>query len=161
MQSVVQKYLSVNPRRLNPFNRPHHDFVSSADADADAAYLAGVEAGEIERFYVTLVELVNRAGHYQVVGYDGYNSNTLFAVPVRSREPYAHVDDPLVAAVATAVTTAAQHDLPFRPELCVVFSGQGREQAELLERYAAGRDGDNATAWVSWTAQVEGEVSHG
>jgi hypothetical protein len=140
--SLIQKYLAVNPRRLNPFNRPHHDFEPSGDAAADADYLALVAAGELARYYVTLAEQHQRAGHYRVIAVDGYNNNVLLSqpVPVR-RTPADHVDEPLLAAVAAAVAAAAAHDLPFQPELARVFSRRGHEHATLLQRYADGADG--------------------
>lgn len=155
MPSIVQKYLSVNPRRLNPFNAANHDFAPSGDTDADADYLASVADGSIERFYITLVELANRAGHYNVVAYDGYNNNVLFSAPVRvTGKPYPTADDPLLAAVELAIATAARHELPFLPELARVFSRRGQEHAELLQRYAAGADAEPVTSWVSWNEEA-------
>lgn len=148
MPSLIQNYLAVNPRRLNPFNRPHHDFAPSGDADADADYLAQVEAGEIARFYVTLAEQHNRAGHYRVIAVDGYNNNVLLSQPVAVRRtPAAGVDEPLLAAVEAAIAAAATHDLPFHPELARVFSRRGYEHAALLQRYA---EGEPESAWTSF-----------
>jgi hypothetical protein len=138
MQSIIEKYLSVNPRRLNPFNRPNHDFVPSGDDAADADYLDGVAAGAIDRFYVTLCEQVNRAGHYRVIIVDGFNNNTLASAPVSLTKPYKTADDALFAAVDVAIASAARHGLAFRPELTVAHSIRGLEHADRLTQYAEG-----------------------
>lgn len=153
MQTLLEKYFAVNPKRLNPFNHEHHSFIPSADPDADAAYLARVEAGEVERFYVTLVELCNKAGRYEVVCHDGYNGNTLFSAPIRSNRALADNDEVLLVSLQAAIETAARHGLAFRPDLAVAFSPLGKRHLATLERYAAG---EPESDWVSWT-----EVAHG
>lgn len=138
MTSITEKYLTVNPRRLNPFNRPNHDFVPSGDAAADADYLDGIAAGTISRFYVTLCEQVQRAGYYRVIVVDGFNNNTLSSAPVAITKAYKTADDALFAAVDAAIASAARHGLAFRPELTVAYSLRGLEHAERLTQYAEG-----------------------
>lgn len=140
MQSLLEKYLNVNPKTLNPFNCDHHDLIPSDDPEADAAFLAAVAAGEVDRFFVTLVELCHKAGRYEVVCYDSFNGNVLFTTPIRSKRPFVNYDEILIASLQAAIAVAAQHNVAFRPEAVVVFSDRGHEQAKLLKRYAAGME---------------------
>jgi hypothetical protein len=156
--ALLDRYFTVNPKTINPFNQPHHDLVSSGDAATDAEYLRQVERGETPRFYITLVELVNRAGYYNVVCYDGFNGNIVVSHPATPKErttnPAPHsADDRLLLALDAAIATAAEHGIAFCPDLAIVHSRLGREHLRLLEAYADGA-GNEAVENVSWNSEA-------
>ncbi len=137
--SLIENYERVNPRSINPFNRPHRDFVPSGDVEADADYLARVAMGEISRFYVSLVEHCQRAGHYQAVVYDGYNGNTVHTDSAPALAYYGDRDSALLGALQAAIALAAEHGFDFLPDCAKVYTLIGREHLQMLERYAAGQ----------------------
>lgn len=144
---AIDRYLSVNPQTINPFNQPHHNHVPSGDAAADAEYLALVNSGDAERFFITLVELVNAAGRYEVVCYDGFNGNTVFSHPAQpversAKRLYGTNDERLLTALDGAIAAAVEHGIAFMPALAVVHSRVGREHLALLEAYADGQQDD-------------------
>lgn len=144
---VISRYFAVDPRTINPFNQSHHNHVPSGDPVADAEYLALVASGDAERFFITLVELVNAAGRYEVVCYDGFNGNTVFSHPAQPVERsavrlYGTNDERLLIALDGAIDAAVQHGIAFMPELAVVHSRVGREHLALLEAYADGQHDD-------------------
>lgn len=79
---AIQYYLANDPRKANPFNKPHHRFVASDDPGQDALYLKGVQEGEINRFYVTITGGVRR-NQLSVTVIDKHNDNVVLDLPVK------------------------------------------------------------------------------
>jgi len=94
--SILDRYLSVNPKRANPFNEGTHAFVSCGDPATDARYLAAQRLGFTARFYVGLGGVPHRPS---LVVIDKHNGNVAasLSIPLHPN-PYAGAKDIAVHA---------------------------------------------------------------